>query len=128
MSVRGVRLRRVRPADARAAVWALRASRRVRRGVATRGLDAVSDVPTPPALPRQSRRGVESVLHRTGATCLIRAAVLQAWDAHHDRPRDLVIGVTRPGDGFRAHAWLDGEAPCHDHGYVELLRRAARVG
>ena len=57
------------------------------------------------------------------ATCLERATVLQAWDAAHDRPRELIIGVTSPRKGFRAHAWLEGDPPCHEEGFTELLRR-----
>jgi hypothetical protein len=40
-------------------------------------------------------------------------------------PVELVVGVTAPGSGFRAHAWLatDAEAE-HDHTTMtELLRR-----
>ena len=40
-------------------------------------------------------------------------------------PRELVIGVTSPRNGFRAHAWLEGDPPCHSEGYDELLRRGA---
>lgn len=34
--------------------------------------------------------------------------MLQAWEAAHGRRRDLVVGITGP-DGFRAHAWLEGD-------------------
>lgn len=53
----------------------------------------------------------------------MRSAVLQQWDASHGRPRDLVIGVTSPADGFRAHAWLEGEPAWLSAGFHELARR-----
>ena len=31
----------------------------------------------------------------TGATCLVRSAMLQRWDADHGVDRPLVIGVAR---------------------------------
>ena len=80
----------------------------------------------PPPLPSSARRGVVSVLRRTGATCLIRAVVVQAWDEAHGLHRDLVVGVTPPAKGFQAHAWLEGDAPCYHEGFSELLRRPPR--
>jgi hypothetical protein len=49
------------------------------------------------------------VLRLRRATCLERSVVLQAWDAHHGRPREVVIGVARTGSSIGAHAWLAGE-------------------
>ena len=69
--------------------------------------------------------GVAAVLRRRPSTCLEQATVLQAWHAAHGRARDLIIGVTAPKEGFRAHAWLDGDPQCHDEGFRELLRRPA---
>lgn len=85
-----------------------------------------SPLPPPPLLPERGRRGVVAVLRRTGASCLVRATVLQAWDLAHGRRRDVVIGVTAPSAGFRAHAWLDGDHPCHSTGFEELTRLPAR--
>ena len=51
--------------------------------------------------------------------------ISQAWLEAHGESRDIIIGVTRPSSGFRAHAWLDGDPPCHDEGFVELTRRPA---
>ena len=48
------------------------------------------------------------MLRRTGDSCLVRAIVVQAWEAAHGRHRDLIVGVTGATD-FRAHAWLDGD-------------------
>lgn len=53
----------------------------------------------------------------------MRSAVLQAWDAAHGHPRDLVIGVTAPGARFKAHAWLEGEPEAMSAGYAEVSRR-----
>ena len=75
----------------------------------------------PPRFPA-GRRAVASVLHRRRATCLERSLVLQAWDAAHGSPRDVVIGVTSPSPEFRAHAWLDGEETCGHGEFVERVR------
>ncbi len=80
-------------------------------------------MPLPPVLPRGCRRWVVAVLRARRDTCLVRSAVLQTWDAAHGRPRDLVIGVTAPGAGFKAHAWLDGEPAAASAGYAEVSRR-----
>jgi hypothetical protein len=112
-------------ATLRAAWWALRAARRARLATASDGTAAVSLPPVPP-LPSRARRGVAVVLRRSSYSCLVRANVLQAWDAAHGRPRDLIIGVTAPGPDFRAHAWLAGDRACQDDEFRELLRRPAR--
>lgn len=111
-------------ASLRSAWWAQRAARRVRRDLAADGLDQLSVLPPPP-LPNGCRRRVVAVLGIRRDTCLVRSAVLQAWDAAHGRPRDLVIGVTAPGPGFRAHAWLDGDPPAATDGLDEFTRRPA---
>jgi hypothetical protein len=59
-------------------------------------------------------------------SCLVRARVLQAWYLAHGRVRDIVIGVTAPSAGFAAHAWLEGDPPCHSEGFTELMRQPAR--
>jgi transglutaminase superfamily protein len=73
-------------------------------------------------VPAESERGVHAVLRRVPATCLHRAAVLQAWHAAHGQPRDLVIGVSPPSKGFTAHAWLAGESSTQQVDLEELLR------
>jgi hypothetical protein len=106
----------------RVALWTARAWHRVRRQLARGGMDAVR----PPAPPRTSARDrylVLGVLHRVGASCLERSLVLQRWYAGHRTSRTLVIGVSAPSTGFRAHAWLDGEPDPHRHGLVEVLHR-----
>ncbi len=112
-------------ASARAIWWAQRAARRVRRDLAAGGLDDLVVLP-PPFLPNGCRRRVTRVLRWRGDTCLVRAAVLQAWDLDHGRPRDLIIGVSAPGPGFRAHAWLDGDPPAATDGLDEFTRRPPR--
>jgi hypothetical protein len=59
-------------------------------------------------LPAEAERGVRGALRRRGESCLVNAVVLQAWEAAHGRRRDLVVGITGL-DGFRAHAWLEGD-------------------
>ena len=93
--------------------------RQLRRGVAHPTLPEVPD------LPEASGRGVGAVLKRSRATCLVRATVRQGWLAAHGDRRDLVIGVTAPAAGFKAHAWLDGDSESEDGSYTEILRRPA---
>lgn len=90
--------------------------------LAADGLDHLAVLPPPP-LPKGCRPRVVAVLGVRRDTCLVRAAVLQAWDLGHGRPRDLIIGVAAPGPGFRAHAWLDGDPPAATDGLDEFTRR-----
>ncbi len=106
----------------RALWWAERTARQVRRDLAGRGLDDLV-VTLPPPLPGSDRRWVAALLRIRRRTCLVRSAVLQAWDAAHGTPRDLIIGVTAPGEGFQAHAWLEGEPARASRGFTELSRR-----
>ena len=117
-------MRRVDASTLRAAWWALRAQRSAARQLRSR---PVTDVALPPVpdLPPHAILGVASVLRRTQATCLPRSLVRQAWHSSQGRPRDLVVGVTRPSDGFRAHAWLEGDPPTESEGFTEVLRRPA---
>jgi len=111
-------------ADIRAAWWALRSIRRARQ---TRFDSAASrPLPNVPSLPPGARRGVSVSLRLLRANCLVRATVFQAWYLAHGEERDLVIGVTAPSSGFAAHAWLEGDPPCHTEGFRELTRRPAR--
>jgi Uncharacterised nucleotidyltransferase/Transglutaminase-like superfamily len=108
----------------RAAVWTLRALRDARRAIDEAGL-ADGDLPPVPALPPRAGSGVDAVLRRTRATCMVKASVRQAWLAAQGDPRDLVIGVTAPADGFQAHAWLDGDPESTSGEYSEIARRPA---
>jgi hypothetical protein len=106
-------------ATLRAALWTVRAlvqaRWRLRRGLGR-------SVAAPPRLPRAAGRGVRGVLRRWPATCLERALVLQRWEAAHGSPRPVVIGVRGRAEGFRAHAWLDGEPDPAAAEYQELAR------
>jgi hypothetical protein len=73
---------------------------------------------------------MRAALWRMRESCLVNAIVVQAWDSAHGRRRDLVVGVTRP-DGFRAHAWLDGDpvpAPDDDGVDVSVLNAGRGAG
>lgn len=106
----------------RAASWAIRAGRLARRQFAAGGLDALV-IPTPPSLPPEAVTGVLLGLRLQRASCVPSAAIRQAWYAAHGDQRDIVLGVTAPGAGFRAHAWLEGDPRCHEVEFHELLRR-----
>ena len=71
--------------------------------------------------PRHSTVATVSRLMR--ASCLESALVRQRWLAAAGDRRDLVLGVTAPATGFRAHAWLEGDRV--DDGFSELSRFAA---
>jgi hypothetical protein len=82
----------------------------------------LADISPSPAGGANHRALVSVVLGLARATCLVRSAVLQRWDADHGRPLPLLVGVARNGDGrIEAHAWLDGERS--GQGFVELHRR-----
>jgi hypothetical protein len=111
-----------RPPDGptlRAAWWTWRSLRTTRRRLRSTPYTLVG-VAAPPVLPASAGRGVHAILRRTEPTCLERSLVLQRWRASHGDQRDVVIGVTAPGAGFAAHAWLDDEAP--GAAYRELTR------
>jgi hypothetical protein len=114
-----------RLATMRAGWWGMRAVWQARRQLAGRGLDGVRLSP-PPKLPPDAEAGVLLALRLQRQSCLVRAAVLQEWFASQGSRRDIVIGVTAPNSGFEAHAWLDGDPPCHSEGFQELLRQPAR--
>ncbi len=105
----------------RAALWAARSLRRVRRQLAGRGLDAARVAP-PPDLPAPARRGVVLALRGLSASCLEGALVLQAWDSAHGAEADVVVGVTAAADGFRAHAWLATAPDAGPGTFSEILR------
>ena len=78
-------VRRLHPANLRAAWWAIRTARRTRRLLAARGLHAALAPPPPPPLPVEAERGVRGGLRRWHESCLVNAIVLQAWEAAHGR-------------------------------------------
>lgn len=108
-------------ATLRAAWWAQRALLVARRQLPRRALDDVA-LPAPPRLPRDAVRGVRALLRRRPHSCLEAALVLQRWLAAGGDPRDVVIGITAPGEDFGAHAWLAGD-PVATTGTFRELRR-----
>lgn len=117
-------VRLTEPTSLAAAAWALLALQQARRQLHGPGPYSLR-ITAPPPLPNSARRGAAAALRRRGATCLMEAAVLQRWDAAHDCPRDIVVGVTAPAEGFKAHAWLEGAPHCHAGEFQELLRLPA---
>lgn len=85
-------------------------------------MDADLRLPGVPFVGRAAERGVKGSLRRMGETCLVKALVMQRWKAAFGEKADLIVGVTAPKLGFKAHAWLEGEPPCHDEGFSELVR------
>ena len=114
----------LRPANLRAAWWGVRSARHAERQLHAGGIEAVHLSP-PPSLPSSAEVGVSAALRLQRASCLVRAVVRQQWLAAQDSPRDIVIGVQGPIASFRAHAWVDGDPPCHSEGFEELLRHPA---
>ena len=90
--------------ELRAAWWAYRCLCNARRRLAAGHMDVRV---APPALPASAVRGVEAVLRRAQPSCLEAALVRQRWLEAHGVLCDVVIGVTAPSEGFRAHAWLE---------------------
>jgi hypothetical protein len=109
-----------RIAALRVALWALRAALVARRRLGG-GAMPPFDLPPVPRVAPTAGRGVSFALRPRLFSCLVRAVVRQSWLAQHGVPRDLVIGVTAPGD-FQAHAWLEGDDTTEHRGYAELIR------
>ena len=105
----------------RGAFWARRAVLQARRQLQNGHLADLAVEP-PYRLPRAAEHGVHAVLRRLPATCLERAVVLQRWRIAQGDPREIVIGVNREDDEFRAHAWVDGEGDTLAPAFEELLR------
>jgi hypothetical protein len=105
----------------RAALWTLRACRRVHSAPGARGLRAPR-LPRVPAVAPGARRGVEHVLWLRAERCLVSASVRQAWLEARGDVQDVVIGVALERSGeLSAHAWLSGE-PAEGTGYEEIAR------
>jgi Transglutaminase-like superfamily len=106
--------------------WTLRMWWRVHRrldgGIRGRGVRAAPALLPAPTTPH-SRRAARLTLACCRATCLERALIRQARAAGAGMPRDVIVGVTAPATGFRAHAWLDGDRV--EPGFVELWRYPA---
>ena len=111
----------------RAITWAAASRVRARRFVHVSGLQGLALKPAPP-LGLEHARTVGRVLTATRATCLVRSAVLQRWLADNGRSVDLVVGVTPPSKGFKAHAWLDLEAERHNLQSFSVIARVSPDG
>ncbi len=106
----------------RAAGWAVRALRALRRELPQTGLR--SRPPSPPPLPADALAGVAIGVRAGRASCLERSLILQRWLASHGRRHDVLVGVSTAA-GFEAHAWLEGLEDGSGGGYVVLERIAA---
>jgi hypothetical protein len=109
----------------RATLWALRARRQALRAVSGDGIATRVSFSKPPRTPVDATRAVTAVMASTRATCLVRSLVLQRWLLDHGEAVDVVIGVTAPSNGFRAHAWLDRPGELGTDGFEELHRLPA---
>ena len=111
------------PGAWRGVVWAGRAVRQTRRQLQERSISELSVAP-PVGLPPTADAGIHAVLRRLPSTCLERAVVLQRWRTAQGDPREIVIGVMRDEDEFKAHAWVEGEGDELAPAFQELLRVA----
>jgi len=108
--------------DARAALWAWRALRRVRAQLRAGAVRHVA-IPAPPRVKPRAGRAVKVVLAREEPSCLERALVLQRWLLAHGVAKDVVVGTHGGSRGnFLAHAWIDGEPQPNGPRYVEITR------
>jgi hypothetical protein len=105
----------------RLALWTLRARFRARGQVRTQGLSGLRIDPPLTDSP-DATRVVRAVLTITRANCLGRSLVLQQWYGSRGHVHDLVIGVTPPSRGFRAHAWLERPGQLTRDDYTEVVR------
>lgn len=105
----------------RAALWAFRARLIADRELRRANADELT-LPGAPALGLAATRGVNAVLKLTRATCLERSMVLQRWYGAQGVARDVVIGVTSPRSGFRAHAWLEEPGQLTQAEFTEITR------
>src|SRR5688572_20262161 len=106
----------------RAALWTVRACRRVHAAAPDAGGLSAPRLPRVPAVPAHAQRGVEHVLWWRAERCLVSASVRQAWLAARGDAQDVVIGVSlEPSGELSAHAWLSGE-PAEGAGYEEIAR------
>lgn len=105
----------------RTAMWTARALGATRRSVAC-GVIAPLDIRPAPEGRADAEVVMNLVLRASRATCLSRSIVRQQWFADRDDRRDLLVGVTG-AQGFRAHAWLEGDPDPHAHSYRVILRR-----
>ena len=108
-------------------LWTFCALRRARRQLAAGPL-ADLDLAGPPTAGGGGSRTVERVLAHRGATCMEAAVVMQRWLAGRGISRDRLIGVSAPGSGFHAHAWLEGGGDLVDPTGSDAGRNARQDG
>jgi hypothetical protein len=104
--------------------WTLRMWGRVRRRLTRdprRGALPAAVAPLAPSA--FSAWAARLVLACCRSTCLERALLRQARAGNAGIAIDVIVGVTAPAAGFRAHAWLDGDRV--DPQFVELCRYPA---
>jgi transglutaminase superfamily protein len=114
-------LRRLDLPTLRAAWWAARAMRGLRRDLRSLGLRA--RVPVPPPLPADAVRGVRGIADLSHATCLERSLLLQRWLVAHGQAHDVLVGVGPSARDFEAHAWIEGYDPDEAGAGFEVLTR-----
>ena len=106
----------------RLAVWVLSSCSTAKRQLRVNGSARVL-LRRPPVAGSRYTKLVERVLWYRRTTCLVRSCVLQQWLEANGEYLDVVIGVTSPETGFRAHAWLDRGA-CEFTEFTEISRIA----
>ncbi len=111
------------PGAARTLLWSVRMVGRVRKQLPQRPFSEVV-LSTPPALDVRSRSAMNAGLRLRRASCLERALLRQRFDAANGVQRTLIIAVTSPADGFRAHSWLEGDRQ-QDTSMREIVRHPA---
>jgi hypothetical protein len=104
--------------------WTLRTWWAIRRRLRRYSLLAAAPARAPrtPNAPRAALL----VLRCSRATCLEAALVRQIRAAADGAAVDVIVGVTPPASGFRAHAWLDGDRV--DPQFTELWRCPPAAG
>ncbi len=99
--------------------WTLRTWWLVHRRLAS-GPWADDALPVTVAPTPYSGRAARLILACCRATCLETALLRQARAAAAGNAPDVIVGVTAPAHGFRAHAWVDGDQV--DPAFAELWR------
>ncbi len=115
----GHRLRRRAWAVAGTIGWVLRTWWQVHRRLAC-GPWGDYALPVTVAPTAYSERAARRILACCRATCLEAALLRQARAAAAGNAPDVIVGVTAPARGFRAHAWVDGDRV--DPAFAELWR------
>lgn len=111
------------PGGTRTLFWSLRTVGRIRQQLPQRPFgDVVLTIP--PASDVRSRSAMNAGLRLRRASCLEQALLRQRFDAANGVQRTLIIAVTSPANGFRAHSWLEGERQ-HDPSMREIVRLPA---